>query len=279
MAKSKNNKSQVKEEPQVKEESKVEEKNVKEVVTSPKVVKPESALYYFYSVGCGFCKKAEPIVDEFNKEGRFPKILKLDLADKDNQGLKKELEQKYKKNCGTPWFIDGTTGKQLCGFRDKDTVEKWLNGEDIPAPPRPKGPPPKLPFHGAPEKEVNEWKESYGKWVKENEHMPNLQPADKILERPRPKSDPPKPPTPGSTNEDFDDWGKKYESWKSENSHLPNLQPTEAILQRLKGQAVPSAGNMAPGAPGGAQLQNSAEGRLNLVEKKLDRLMKHLGVK
>ena len=29
----------------------------------------ESKLYYFYTVGCGFCKKADPIVDELNKEG------------------------------------------------------------------------------------------------------------------------------------------------------------------------------------------------------------------
>ena len=27
----------------------------------------ESSLYYFYSVGCGFCKKVEPIIDELNK--------------------------------------------------------------------------------------------------------------------------------------------------------------------------------------------------------------------
>ena len=52
MAKSKNDKSQVKEEPQVKEESKAEEKSVKKEV----VKKPESAFYYFYSVGCCFCK-------------------------------------------------------------------------------------------------------------------------------------------------------------------------------------------------------------------------------
>ena len=27
----------------------------------------ESQWYYFYSVGCGFCKKVEPIIDELNK--------------------------------------------------------------------------------------------------------------------------------------------------------------------------------------------------------------------
>ena len=96
----------------------------------------ESTLYYFYSVGCGFCKKAEPIVDELIKEGHD--ILKLDMAEPDNQGLKNELSQKYKKQCGTPWFIDGETGNQICGFREKDIIEKWVSGEDIPAPPKPK---------------------------------------------------------------------------------------------------------------------------------------------
>ena len=56
----------------------------------------QSTFYYFYSQGCGFCKRSEPIVDEINKEGKY-EILKLDLAESDNQGLKKELEQKYKK--------------------------------------------------------------------------------------------------------------------------------------------------------------------------------------
>ena len=31
----------------------------------------QSTFYYFYSQGCGFCKRAEPIVDEINKEGKF----------------------------------------------------------------------------------------------------------------------------------------------------------------------------------------------------------------
>ena len=87
----------------------------------------QSTFYYFYSQGCGFCKRSEPIVDEINKEGKY-EILKLDLAESDNQGLKKELEQKYKKNCGTPWFINADTGHQVCGFIEKDIIEKWLAG-------------------------------------------------------------------------------------------------------------------------------------------------------
>tara|TARA_R110002020_G_scaffold358348_2_gene570623 strand:+ start:1977 stop:2756 length:780 start_codon:yes stop_codon:yes gene_type:complete len=259
MAKSKNNKSQVK------------EKNL-EVVEQK-----ESSLYYFYSVGCGFCKKSEPIVDEINKEGKF-EILKLDLSEKDNQGLKQELEKKYNKKCGTPWFIDGETGNQICGYKEKDVVEKWLNGEDIPAPPRPNGPAPKLPFHGASKKEETKWKKEYDKWVKENEHLPNLQPADKILERPRPKTDPPKPPQPNSTDEQLDQWGKEYERWTKENGHLPNLQPVDVILNRFKQQRS----GMPPGATpvgqppvGGSNL----DARMNTLEQKLDKLITHLGVK
>tara|TARA_B100000965_G_C19571326_1_gene749259 strand:- start:437 stop:1195 length:759 start_codon:yes stop_codon:yes gene_type:complete len=247
-----------------KDKSQVEEKNVK--------VTEESTLYYFYSVGCGFCKKAEPIVDEFNKSGKYPEILKLDLAEPDNKGLKDELSKKYNKQCGTPWFIDGKTGNQICGFRDKETVEKWLNGEDIPAPPRPKSQPPKLPYHGASKKEINEWKDLYEKWVKENEHLPNLQEADTILERPRPKSDPPRPPAPNSTDKQYDDWAKEYDTWAEENKHLPNLQSSSQILPRLKGQNQPQ-----PNV--GANLNADQEARLKRLEQKMDKLIKHLGVK
>ena len=158
----------------------------------------QSTFYYFYSQGCGFCKRSEPIVDEINKEGKY-EILKLDLAESDNQGLKKELEQKYKKNCGTPWFINADTGHQVCGFREKDIIEKWLAGEDIPEPPRPKSPMPRVPFMDAPKKEENQWKKDYKKWADENSHLPGIQTAETILGRPRPKTQPPNPPNPVRT--------------------------------------------------------------------------------
>ena len=50
-----------------------------------------SPLYYFYSVGCGWCKKTEPLVDELNESGDY-EILKLDLSEKDNQELNKQLK-------------------------------------------------------------------------------------------------------------------------------------------------------------------------------------------
>jgi len=202
---------------------------------SKKVVKP-TELYYFYSVGCGWCKKTEPIVDELIAEG-YP-ILKLDTSDKDNQEVSKEMKEKYKAQCGTPWLIDPNTGNQICGFREKDIIEKWANGEEIPAPPRPKSPPPRPPFFDRPKKEETAWKKDYDKWLKENDHLPDNQKktADEILAMPRPKSQPPTPPQPTSTDEQLQEWGTKYEAWVKENDHLPNLQPLDLIIDRFKKQ-------------------------------------------
>ena len=237
--------------------------------------KQQSTLYYFYSVGCGFCKQVEPIVDELIGEGT--EILKLDLAEKDNQGLKQELSQKYNKQCGTPWLIDAETGNQVCGARDKATIKKWVDGEDIPAPPRPTGPPPKLPFMDASEEEVNKWKEEYAKWVEENSQLPNLQTAEQILERPRPKSDPPKLPTPTATDEELDKWGEEYDVWVKENSHLPNLRAKDVMVTQLKQrrEQMQQQQQQNPVAMGGGNLEQ----KVISLEQKLDKLMTHLGVK
>ena len=181
-----------------------------------------SPLYYFYSQGCGFCKKSEPIIDELNKEGHD--ILKLDLADKDNAAINKELKEKYKAQCGTPWFINADTGHQICGFREKDIVEKWVKGEEIPAPPRPKGPPPPPPQDMENKDQVEEWKTKYEAWVKENDHMPNLPPSDQMLQRIK--------------------------------------QQKKMMEQRQAQQGI--GGNL--------------EARISVMEQKLDRLLKHLGV-
>jgi thiol-disulfide isomerase/thioredoxin len=246
-----------------KDTSQVEEKNV-EVVEEE-----ESTLYYFYSVGCGFCKKVDPIIDELNKEGH--NILRLDLADKDNQGLKNELSKKYNKQCGTPWLIDASNGNQVCGYREKNIIEKWVNGEDIPAPPRPNGIPPRPPFMNASEEEVNKWKEDYNKWLENNEHLPDnrKKSADEILEMPRPKTTPPQTPPVQATDEELEKWGKEYEKWAKENSHLPNLQPVDKILNSFKQRRNQGKNK---------EVNVNQEARLARVEKKLDKLMKHLGV-
>jgi thiol-disulfide isomerase/thioredoxin len=252
-----------------KETSQVEEKNV-EVVEEE-----ESTLYYFYSVGCGFCKKAEPIVDELNKEGH--NILKLDLSEKDNQGLKQELSKKYNKQCGTPWFIDGSTGNQICGFREKDIVEKWVNGEDIPAPPRPNGMPPRPPFMDASDEDLEKWEKSHLAWLKNNEHLPEerRKSVEEILEMPRPKSAPPlRPNIQECTDDDIDKWGKEYQNWKTENSHIPTLQPSATVVQSLR-----EAKNRMQMQQQSAPMSPNQEARLTRLEQKMDKLIKHLGVK
>jgi thiol-disulfide isomerase/thioredoxin len=230
-------------------------------------IEESSPWYYFYSVGCGWCKKTEPIVDELNKEGHD--ILKLDLSDPENKEINDELKKEFNTQCGTPWLINADTGKGICGFREKDVLEKWLAGEDIPIPPRPKGPMPRPPFHGATGKEETKWKKEYKKWTEENSHLPNLQSSDKILERPRPKSLPPQMIAAGASDTDIKDWTAKYTTWKDNNSHLPGLQPAEALLDRMKQQSQ----QRPPGGP-----VSNTDQRIGVLEQKLDKLMKHLGV-
>ena len=119
----------------------------------------ESTLYFFYTEGCGWCKKVIPHIDSLVEEGYD--ILKLDLADGENNKLQNEIKTEYKHQCGTPYFVDAATGHSICGYREKDIIKKWADGEEIPAPPRPKGPMPRPPFHDASKDEVKEWKKQY----------------------------------------------------------------------------------------------------------------------
>ena len=194
------------------------------------MAKKESTLYYFYSVGCGFCKKLDPIIDELIKEGH--NILRLDLADKDNQGLKNELSKEYNKQCGTPWLIDASNGNQVCGYREKDIIEKWVNGEDIPAPPRPNGVPPRPPYLNAKKKEVTKWKKEYNEWLKNNEHLPDdrKKTADEILEMPRPKSEPPKLPSMDSTEKELEKFSKVE---NNENTNEEVVETTEEVKEEV----------------------------------------------
>ena len=130
-----------------------------EVVEATTEEEKLSPLYFFYTEGCGWCKRVMPVIDELNKEGHD--ILKLDLADNDNKEVQKELKEKYKAQCGTPWFINADTGHQICGFREKDILLKWINGEEIPQPPKPKGPPPPPPQDFENKDQVAECKTKY----------------------------------------------------------------------------------------------------------------------
>jgi len=240
-----------------------------------------SPWYVFCSTGCGFCKKAEPVVEELNNEGYD--ILTLDMAEPDNAKLNNELKTEYGVQCGTPWFINADTGKGICGFREKDIVKKWLDGEDIPVPPRPTGQPPRAPFYGSTNKEEIAWKKEYKTWLESNEHMPDTwqkqqKSANDIIDNPRPKSDPPRPPmSQQSTDADVDTWGVEMKAWQEENKHLPNLQPVANIVQQMKNRR----NQMAQGGPGGptAAVSPQLENRLSALETKMDKLIVHLGVK
>ena len=143
--------------------------------------KKESTLYYFYSVGCAFCKYVEPIVDKLNSDGY--NIIKLDLSDKSNQLFKKEIEDKFKIVCGTPLLVDSDTGNAFCGWRDEETIKKWANGEKIPEPPKPKSKPPQMPKDMFDDKQVDKFKKEYDKWAKENNHLPELKTSDEVVNR------------------------------------------------------------------------------------------------
>ena len=237
------------------------------------MVMKESNLYYFYSIGCAYCNKAEPIVDELNKEDHD--ILKLDIAEKENKEILEVLKKKYNIQCGTPLFLDAETGHHVCGYREKDIMLKWIAGEEIPPPPRPKSPAPRVPWHGSSKGDENNWKVEYEKWTEENSHLPNLKTPDELLAMPRPKSAPPPLPKPGYSNNEFKKWRTAYKKWyKENNDHMPNLTTVDDMGKRVENMLK----NKQP-MPQQMNPNSNLERRIQLVESKLDRLMKHLGVK
>ena len=143
--------------------------------------KKQSTLYYFQSVGCAFCKEIDPIVEKLNNEGYD--ILRLDLSESDNQGLHREIENKYNLRCGTPFLVDGSNGNNICGQATEDMIKKCADGEEIPEPPKPKSPPPSLPQDWDDEKLIDEWKQAYEKWRGENNHLSNLSTTKEVVDR------------------------------------------------------------------------------------------------
>ena len=149
--------------------------------TSSKKTAQKHDLLYIMSNSCGWCKKANPIVEELVKEGH--KITTLDVMNPDESNRANELKTKYNAQCGTPFFIDAETGNSVCGFREKDVLEKWVKGEEIPKPPQPKGPPPPPPQDLENDAQVKEFTTKYEQWAKENDHLPNLLTIEQVLER------------------------------------------------------------------------------------------------
>ena len=228
----------------------------------------ESPWYYFHSQGCAFCKKLDPIIDELNEEGH--EILILDMVENDNKQLYNELQQEYKKKCGTPWLVNAETGKDICGFRDKNTILKWLNGEEIPPPPTPTGPMPRPPFQGVDKKEEKKWISEYNVWADKNKHLPNILSAKDILAKPRPKSLPPQFPHINASEDVYSKFKNDWDNWAKDNQHMPNIQTGTQIVDKLKQRPTPQNVN----SP-----NSNLENRLINLEEKMNKLMLHLGVK
>lgn len=163
-----------------KSSTKVKPADTKKTTTSTKTAVKHDLLYIM-SPSCGWCKKSDPVVEELIKEGH--KITRLDVMNPEDQKRAEEVKQKYSAQCGTPLFIDAETGNIKCGFAEKDVLEKWAKGEEIPAPPRPKSPPPPPPQDLEDEKQIEDFKNAYDKWTKENDHLPKILPFDQILTR------------------------------------------------------------------------------------------------
>ena len=116
----------------------------------------------------------------------YKKTFSLDLSEKENRGLHREIENKYDIRCGTPFLVDGSNGNNICGQANEETIKKWADGKKIPKPPeqpKPKSTPPPLPRDFDDEEQINKFKESYNKWKEENKHLPNLQTVETIIER------------------------------------------------------------------------------------------------
>ena len=151
--------------------------------STKKTTKQKHDLVYIMSNSCGWCKKADPIVSELKGDGYD--ITTLDVMIPEEGQRANELKQKYEVQCGTPLFIDAETGNQVCGFREKDVLEKWAKGEEIPKPPQPKGMPPRPPVDitTAGEEEMAEFKKGYEEWAANNKHLPNVLTFDQAVER------------------------------------------------------------------------------------------------
>ncbi len=99
-----------------------------------------------------------------------------------------------------------------------------------------------------------------------------------MLELPRPKTTPPSPPAPNADDKALDEWKVKYEEWAKENSHLPSLLESDTIVERFK-QRRDGTAQAPPQAQIATNLNPDQEARLSRLEQKLDKLIKHLGVK
>ena len=233
------------------------------LIKKKKEVIMNSKLYFFYTIGCAWCTKSLNIVDELNEEGY--NILKLDLDEQENSDAKNELQNKFNIKCGTPFFINIESGQYICGHREKDILLKWINGVPVPDLPTPTAPMPRIPFYNAPKDVVGKWAKEYKKWKDNNSHLPGLRSVEEILNSPRFTSNPPAFPGLRASADSIKKWREYYSEWREKNSHLKNIITADQYINKLVRQ-----GNVK---------NINIENRIKNIEKKLDKLIKHLNIK
>ena len=82
-------------------------------------------LLYITSPNCGWCTKADPFVDELIMEGHDINI--VNMTDRESLEIANKVKEKFDIKCGTPLFVNGSTGESLCGYKEKEKIEEWAN--------------------------------------------------------------------------------------------------------------------------------------------------------
>ena len=79
----------------------------------------KNIVLYFYSPGCGVCKKMEPVVESISRK---VKIRKIDVSQKDGLQVARELGV-----LGTPTTVvvrDGKVAKVFLGYQKEERILK-----------------------------------------------------------------------------------------------------------------------------------------------------------
>lgn len=87
-----------------------------------------SKLTYITSARCGWCRKADPIIEELKESG--VEITTLDMTVAEEKEKATEIKNKFGTQCGTPLFIDAESGNYQCGMSEEN-IRKWAAGEKI----------------------------------------------------------------------------------------------------------------------------------------------------
>ena len=85
-----------------------------------------SELTYITSARCGWCRKADPIIEQLQKDGVEIRVLDVTIPEQQEEATL--IKRKHNANCGTPFFIDAESGNSVCGFNEEG-IKAWVRGE------------------------------------------------------------------------------------------------------------------------------------------------------